>query len=244
MTRDHSPLIEYHPPTLVWVAEDDEELRNILSEFLRQSGGDIQVFGNGQDVLEAMKKDSFDILVTDLMMPGADGIQILREAKRLHPECIVIIMTGYASLDTAIQAIRGGAYDYIQKPFKFEEFGIVIRNASEKITLIRENRLLLQRWKDAMEEVSQLRESLETHLENMMGLWRRIWRDRKDPEIELILNQINPGPFDFDWKKKKADREAVSQIEKLIGMRKEGVIGDEEFLALEKAFSQKWREGS
>ena len=62
MTRDLSPLTECHPPTLVWVAEDDEELRDVLGDFLRQSGRDIQVFGNGQDVLEAMKKDPFDIL--------------------------------------------------------------------------------------------------------------------------------------------------------------------------------------
>ena len=218
MTRDHNPLIEYHSSPRVWVAEDDEELREILGEFLRQSGREIRLFGNGQDALEAVKKDSFDILVTDLMMPGADGIQILREAKKIHPECIVIIMTGYASLDTAIQAIRGGAYDYIQKPFKFEEFGIVIRNASEKITLTRENRLLLQQWKNAMEEVSQLRESWENHLENMMSLWRRIWRDKENPEIELILNQINPGPLDLDSKKKKAEREDIGQIEKLIDL--------------------------
>ncbi len=244
MTRSYDPLVGYHPSTRVWVAEDDEELREILGEFLRQSGREIRLFRNGRDVLEAMEKDSFDVLVTDLMMPGAGGIQILREAKKIHPESIVIILTGYASLDTAIEAIRGGAYDYIQKPFKFEEFGIVIRNASEKIILIRENRLLLQRCENSMEEMNRLQESLESHIENMMGLWKRIRKDQKDPEIELILNRVNPGPLDLDWEKKKTETETSSRIEKLRGMKKEGLLDEEEFSALKKVYSKKWKEGS
>ncbi len=64
-------------------------------------------------------------------------------------------MTGYASLDTAIQAIRGGAYDYIRKPFKLDELEVIVKNAGEKIALIRENRRLLQRLKDAMEKMKR-----------------------------------------------------------------------------------------
>ncbi|MEI9475288.1 MAG: response regulator, partial [Deltaproteobacteria bacterium] len=133
------------PDLRIWIAEDDDEFREVLGNSLAKKRRDIRLFKDGREILEAIPGSNFDILIADLVMPGADGIQTLNEVKRLHPDRIVIIMTGYASIDSAIQAIRGGAYDYIRKPFKLEELEIVIKNASEKIALIRENKYLLQR---------------------------------------------------------------------------------------------------
>jgi len=172
------------------------------------------------------------------MMPGADGIQVLHEVKRLHPESVVILMTGYASLDSAIQAIRGGAYDYIRKPFKLDEMEIAIHNACEKITLLRENQSLLQRLKEAMEEVSRLKGVWDEHLAHLIGMVSMISDDQRDEEMELILRQINPLPPSGEWKEKRGQERALDGLERLIQLRKEGFLNEEEFLLFKKRFFQ------
>ena len=234
MKRNESDLSEIR----IWVAEDDEELREILGSSLSTGQREVRLFENGQAVLEAIENSSFDILVTDLMMPGADGIQVLHEVKRLHPESIVILMTGYASLDSAIQAIRGGAYDYIRKPFKLDEMEIVIHHACEKISLLRENQNLLRRLKEALSEVSRLKGVWDEHLANLTGLCWMISDDRRDEEMELILHQINPSPPNGEWKEKGTQERVLEGLERLIRFRKEGFLSEEEFLLFKKRFFQ------
>jgi DNA-binding response OmpR family regulator len=216
----------------ILIAEDDDSLREILQEFLGASQRTIQTYRNGEEALPALGKSMFDIVITDLMMPGVDGLQVLREAKDHHPDCVVIIITGYASLDTAIQAIRGGAYDYIRKPFKLDELGVAVNNACEKISLVRENRRLFQRLKETTEEVSRLKETWERHLANMLGVCWAISNEERNSEIELTLKQINPMPPDYDLKKKEFQEKPLESIERLIQMRKEGFINEDEFLSL------------
>jgi DNA-binding NtrC family response regulator len=84
-------------------------------------------------------------------MPGANGIEVMRKAKEANPDVQVIIITGYASLETAIEAIKEGAYDYITRPFKLDEMKVVVENACEKIRLMKENQRLIQN----LEEVYQ-----------------------------------------------------------------------------------------
>jgi len=154
----------------------------------------IRLFKDGREVLEAVPDGDFDILIADLMMPGADGIQTLNEVKRLHPDRIVIIMTGYASIGSTLQAIRGGAYDYIRKPFKFEELEIVIKNASERIALIRETTTFSRRVKETVEEMSRMKQVWEEHLSNMVDLYSRVNPDERISEMGLILSQLNRFP--------------------------------------------------
>jgi FixJ family two-component response regulator len=222
----------------LWIAEDDEELREVLGDFLSRGDREIRLFESGQKVLEAIGDASFDVLVTDLMMPGADGIQVLHEVKRLHPESIVIIMTGYASLDSAIQAIRGGAYDYIQKPFKLDEMEIAVHNACEKLALMRENRGLLQRLKETTEEVSRLQGIWDEHLTHLTGICWVNSDDEKNEEMELVLHQINPLPPDEGRKDKRIEEKALEGLGRLIQFRREGFLSEEEFFLLKERFFQ------
>jgi ActR/RegA family two-component response regulator len=222
----------------IWIAEDDEELLEILGNALGHRQREIQLFRNGQAVFQAVEGSSFDILITDLVMPGADGLQILNEAKRHHPESVVIIVTGYASLDTAIQAIRGGAYDYIRKPFKLDELDVVVNNACEKILLMRENRRLVQNLQETMEEVKRLRGTLDDHLSNISGLSRMI-SNHKNSEMEFALNQINPSPPDYDLKKEESQGKVLDTLERLIQFRKNGLISEDEFFSLKKILLKK-----
>ena len=197
------------------------------------------MFKEGWEVLEAIPQGSFDILLADLVMPGADGIQILNEVKQVYPDRIVIIMTGYASIDSTIQAIRGGAYDYIRKPFKLEELEIVIKNASEKITLLEENRQLLLRLKETVTEMDHMKKVWEETLADMFGFYSRMNPDQKISEMQLILNQLNPTPPDQDIRKKDAPERALFGLEKLVQFRRESLIDESEFDAFKKMLLKK-----
>jgi len=218
----------------IWIAEDDDEFREILGNSLARERRTIRLFKDGQEVLEAVPEGDFDILIADLRMPGADGIQTLNEVKRLHPERIVIIMTGYASMDSTIQAIRGGAYDYIRKPFKFEELEIVIKNASERIALIRENDCLQEKLKKTLEEMNHMKQVWEENISNMVDLYSKVSPDQRLSEMELILSQLNPVPPDQDIPKGDYTNGILRVLEKLIQFKKEGLIDETEFLAFKK----------
>jgi len=227
----------------IWIAEDDEELLEILGNALKHRQREIQLFRNGQSVLEAVQKSPFDLLLTDLVMPGADGLQILNEAKKHRPEGVVIIVTGYASLDTAIQAIRGGAYDYIRKPFKLDELEIVVNNACEKILLMRENRHLVQRLQEAMEEVNRLRGTLDEQLSHLLGISSMI-SNKKNSEMEFVLNQINPNPPDCDLKKEESQEKALEALGRLVEFRKHGFISEDELSSFKKILLKKLKDSA
>lgn len=227
------------PAIRIWIAEDDVELREILGGALARRGREVLLFENGQAVLEALQGESYDLLVTDLMMPGIDGIQLLNEAKQAHPEGIVIIMTGYASLDTAIKAIRGGAYDYIRKPFKLEELEIVIQNACEKISLVRENRGLLRMLEETKEELRHLKETWDEHLSNVLAICWRLFGEKRDEGIGLILKQATPLAPALDPGEKGGEEKALESLERLTRLRRERSITDEEFSTFKKILLRK-----
>jgi CheY-like chemotaxis protein len=212
------------------IAEDDDSLRDILLDVLQKPNRVIEVYKDGQEAIRAIQQSPFDIVITDLRMSRADGLEVLQEAKRSHPDSIVIIMTGYASLDTAIRAIRGGAYDYIRKPFKIEELEIIVHNACEKIFLVRENQRLLQRLQEAMAEMKKLRQNWDESLTHTFDAFPAspeptLW------EMDVTLKQVPP---DYDLRRKDLREKALQELEKLIRLRRDGLIDDKEFLLLKK----------
>ncbi len=176
----------------ILIAEDDEILGTLLRDFLENPRREISIRKNGQEAIRDFKSRPFDIIIADLMLPGADGLKVLKEAKAFHPECEVIIITGYASLDTAIQAIRGGAYDYIRKPFKLEELEVGVKNASEKISLIRENRLLLRRLREATGEMEGLQKAWDEFLNQTEPPGLRPAGPFSETDLSITLKQIPP----------------------------------------------------
>jgi DNA-binding NtrC family response regulator len=218
------------------IAEDDEILGTMLRDFLQKPERELQVKKNGLEAIRDFKNQPYDIVIADLMLPGADGLQVLKEVKARYPECEVIIITGYASLDTAIQAIRGGAYDYIRKPFKLEELEVAVKNASEKILLIRENRHLLQKLKDTMGEMDGLHRAWDEFLA------QTVQRDSKPagPFSEADLNvTLKQRPPDFDLTRKEFQGKALSILDRLTNLRKQDLIGEEEFLSFKQILLEK-----
>jgi len=128
----------------ILIAEDERGMRDLLAIVLKKEGHDVTLCENGKVAIESIKKDIFDLIITDLKMPGIDGLSVLKTSKELSPDTIVIMITAFGTTETAIDAMKAGAYDYITKPFKVDELKLIIRNALEKKTL-REQNILLKR---------------------------------------------------------------------------------------------------
>ena len=119
-------------------------MREILETLLVRDGYDVRLASSGQEGLDLARTMPFDAAIVDIMMPGLDGIATLDELKRLDDDLAVLIITAFASIESAISAMKSGAFDYITKPFKNEEVLVVLRNAMERRRLVSENRSLRQ----------------------------------------------------------------------------------------------------
>jgi DNA-binding NtrC family response regulator len=128
----------------ILVVDDEEIMRDIMETLLTREGYVVRLAASGTEGLELARAVPFDAAIVDIMMPGFDGIATLDELKRIDEDLAVIIITAYASVESAIAAMKSGAFDYITKPFKNEEVLVVIRNAMERRRLVHENRNLRQ----------------------------------------------------------------------------------------------------
>ena len=126
------------------IVDDDPITLDLLMEVLTREGYKVNTALSGEEAISKAKETLFDIVITDIRMGNKDGMEVLRSIKRISPETIVIMITAFGSIDTAIEAIREGAFDYISKPFKLEEIKLTIRKALEQRRLVEENRLFRQ----------------------------------------------------------------------------------------------------
>jgi DNA-binding NtrC family response regulator len=131
----------------ILVVDDDRNSCQLLAEFLAGEGFQIDTAWDGKQALSMLEKETFDIVLTDLKMPKVNGIQVLESLSRTNPTAIGIIITGYGTIKSAIEAIRAGAYDYITKPVQLDEVKLTLERALEHQTLIRENITLKQQLK-------------------------------------------------------------------------------------------------
>ncbi|MBE3071388.1 MAG: sigma-54-dependent Fis family transcriptional regulator [Acidobacteria bacterium] len=128
--------------TRILVVDDEEIVRESLSAWLEKDGYTIATAPDGETAIERVKNERWSILLVDLKMPGIDGLRVLEEAKKIQPDAIAVIMTAYATVDTAVAAMKIGAYDYLVKPFDPEELSLMIQKIVGQQALLRENILL------------------------------------------------------------------------------------------------------
>src|SRR5919106_5615705 len=128
----------------ILVIDDEEIMREILEALLTREGYHVRLAASAAEGLELAKSVPFDAAIVDVMMPGMDGIAALEELKKLDEDLPVLMITAFASVETAISAMKRGAFDYITKPFKNDEVLVVVRNALERRQLMAENTALRQ----------------------------------------------------------------------------------------------------
>jgi DNA-binding NtrC family response regulator len=130
------------PGFRVLVAEDEQTFGLTVTRFLQKSGHEVKICTSGKSALKALDASEWDVLLLDLKLPDTDGVDVLASVRKEHPELQTIIVTGFANVQSAIETMRLGAFDYLTKPPNFEELGMRVEKAGEKTLLERENRRL------------------------------------------------------------------------------------------------------
>jgi len=129
----------------ILIVDDEDSVRDSLLNWFIEDGYEVEAAENAKMALQLLEKRDFNIILADIKMPGMDGLELQRRIKALNSETIVIIMTAFASVETAVQALKDGAYDYVTKPFDPDDLSHLIRNAGAQIRLRKENEALKTR---------------------------------------------------------------------------------------------------
>ena len=127
------------------IVDDEESVRDSLFNWFIEDGYEVDCAANAKEALQKIESGNFDIILADIKMPGMDGLEMHRRVKAINSNTIVIIMTAFASVETAVQALKDGAFDYITKPFDPDDLSHLIRNAAHQISLKNENEILKNR---------------------------------------------------------------------------------------------------
>ncbi|MBF0170935.1 MAG: sigma-54-dependent Fis family transcriptional regulator [Nitrospinae bacterium] len=175
-------------PLSLLVVDDDEAFRELLLRHFDGAEMTVTGFGGAEEALEGARRQRFDVGVLDIMMPGLSGMELLRRIKKLHPAFEAIVLTGKATVDSAIEAMKLGAYDYLAKPCKLRELEVVIRKAYEKKRLAEQNTRLKEELKRragaaTLVGVSPVMEALREQVEKLAP----------SPEPVLIVGEIGVG---------------------------------------------------
>ncbi|NLD35394.1 MAG: response regulator [Desulfatiglans sp.] len=200
------------------IVDDDRTLLSALKTVFDQEN-DVTVCNDGKKAIDLCRNEKFDLIITDLMMPGANGLEVLTETRKIDPDSLVVLITGFASLETAVQAIREGAYDYITKPFKLEEIKIIVNNAREKIRLIRENKKLIDDLKNAYEQLNMMKKLLEIN------------SDKSEENIEDDRPVIAGSmlPFYYSSTVSNGKTSILDNLERISDLKERGLLTGKEF---------------
>ena len=160
----------------ILVVDDEDIMREILEKLLTREGYHVRVASSGEEGLDLAKSFPFDAVIVDVMMPGMDGLTLLEELKKLDDELPALMVTAFASVETAIAAMKRGAFDYITKPFKNDEVLVVVRNAVERRQLVAEN--------------AALRQNLQAQYQRFAGI---IGRSPRMKQVFDLIIQASPS---------------------------------------------------
>jgi len=210
-------------PTLkILIAEDDANLGEALMGFLREKGHAVDLARHGGEALKLLDQHAYSLILTDLVMPEADGLAVLKAARQRDPASLVVIMTGHASLASALQATREGAYNYLRKPFNLQEIEVAVDNAARLLQLKKENTRLLEKLSALNAKLAELQESSKFPESPS----RPTDQTRKPQPLSTFL-----WGYPLPW-----EGEPVPQadLERLLGLYKENLLTEREFQILKQ----------
>jgi len=172
----------------ILVVEDEQDMLLGLRKILSKQGHKVDIAETGSIGAKKVEESFFDIVITDLKMPGLDGMELLRKVKEVHSETIVIVITGYGTVESAVEAMKLGAYDYITKPFDAERIRTVVRRALKQIALTNENVYLKQKIKEANGFQNIIGQS-----QKMQEMFRIVDKVARTDATVLVLGESGTG---------------------------------------------------
>ncbi len=181
----------------ILIAEDEKTQRDLLEGFLKREGFSVEAVANGREALQKLQEGFFDLALLDYKMPQLDGLQTLREIRRLYPEVPVVMMTAYGTIETAVTSMKEGALDYLTKPIDLDELLIKFQKILERSNLIRENQKLKAQLQERYAFTNIIYGSPK--MEEVMGLVARVApsqatvliRGESGTGKELVANAIH-----------------------------------------------------
>jgi DNA-binding NtrC family response regulator len=124
------------------IADDDLRMRQLVRDILLEEGVKSELCSDGLEAARILTSRKIDILITDLMMPHLDGLEVLEIAKHANPDCRIVLLTGHATVESAVDALKKGAFDYVQKPFEPDDLLFIVRRAAEQSLRLQERHRL------------------------------------------------------------------------------------------------------
>ena len=170
------------------VADDDPVVRDFLAEVLVREGYQVRAVGGGEECVHVAASEAFDLALVDLRMPDLDGIDVLKRLATLQPGMPVLILTAFVTMETAIEAIQAGAWDYLSKPLRVEEIEVTVRRALEVQRLVRENR----QYREALRERYRVENFVGTAPE-MLAIYKTVARVATHDTTVLIQGETGTG---------------------------------------------------
>lgn len=175
-------------PSQILIVEDDKKMRLALREIMTNEGYSVDTVETGEAALGRVGETNYDLVITDLKLPGIDGMDVLRAIRRSRPDASVVMITAYATVDTAVEAMREGAEDYISKPFNLDEIRIVVKKVLEKKALLDDNRLLRSQLKKKYSY-----DNVVGNSEAMVEVYKTIDKVKDSKATVLILGETGTG---------------------------------------------------
>jgi len=223
----------------VLVVDDERMYRQLLQQTLETEGFQVVVAEDGKDALARIENAEFDIVLTDLAMPEVGGIEVLKQAKKKRESTVVVIITGFASLDTALAAIKDGVYDYITKPLQLDYIKLTMKNAGEKIRLMQMNEMLLQKLDQAYVKFDDLAFNRREYEEKITEIDRQLAQKQDEitegiRRLKGFQDRILPIQYTPRFNGKVTHKSIFEQLKEALQMRKDGMINEQEFKLLKK----------
>jgi DNA-binding NtrC family response regulator len=197
----------------ILIVDDEKAVADLLKDCISDDKRFIDVCYDGLEGIDHIQNNLYDLIIVDLVMPKVGGLDVLKYAKTANPDVLVIIITGYASLETAIMAVREGAYDYIRKPCKLEEMRIAVDNAIDKIKLLRQNKELLKEIQDTYNELMLLKKEKKA--------------DKKISSINFFSS--NMPSLHYLYNNSSFSNNTVDKLQALSSLKESGSLTESEF---------------
>ncbi|MEJ5377175.1 MAG: response regulator [bacterium] len=214
-------------PIRILIADDEAGFLKALATYLSKSWREILTARNGAEAITVLESCKVDVVVTDLVMPRVDGLGVLQKARECSPRTLVILMTGYGSIETAVRAMSQGAFDYKAKPFLLEEMGLAVARAEEHLRLLRERDELILERDSLLKELHELRSMMSQE---------KIKISSPAPRAPLpdVLEQAPSAQAAFSWYRKwQPENSMQEELELLKRLMEQGLLTQEQWMKLQ-----------